>query len=94
MGITNHFEQNDAIKDIMANMEACNWVTMTEENLKSTTWAVNPELHIHFKTWRDKIVAAKKAIIESIKESVEIRRQEKAAAKAAEAEEESKKAAV
>jgi len=61
------------VRDTMVELEARQWVAIIEDNRKSTVWAINPNLVEHFKAQRERIIAVKQAIKDSVRQQAEIR---------------------
>jgi len=61
------------VRDTMVELEARQWVAVIEDNRKSTVWAINPNLVEHFKAQRERIIAVKQAIKDSVRQQAEIK---------------------
>ena len=59
------------IRDTMAELEDRQWVAVVEDNRKSTVWAINPALVEHFKAQRERVIAIKQAIKDSVRQHAE-----------------------
>ena len=66
-----HFDIDQLIRDTMAELEARQWVAVVEDNRKSTVWAINPALVEQFKAQRERIIAMKQAVKDSVRQYAE-----------------------
>ena len=70
-GDMRHLDVEQLIRDTMAELEARQWVAVVEDNRKTTVWAINPALVEHFKAQRERIIAIKQTIKDSVRQYAE-----------------------
>ena len=70
-GDMRHLDLDQLVRDTMAELEARQWVAVVEDNRKSTVWAINPALVEQFKAQRERIIAMKQAVKDSVRQYAE-----------------------